>query len=184
MKNHAKSYSINTQDETLDKHYTYFIKHSFRLIPKNYLGSVKNLDYNSLANIANFYQYNFLYANCLNIEETKISILSRICESLELGELSGKKLQCFYSKITHNFYEKNIENLPIGFIFLLESVPDAMMLTDTWISLLECFDEIIEFWYSKGHSFRIFYSRKQEIIQPLSFKLTKRINLPDINLFK
>ncbi len=167
MQTNLKQYSIKNNIYNSNRDYLYFIKHSFRLVPKNYIGSVKCFDRVSLSNVANIYQYNFYYINCFNTKESRIGAISDMAKQLNLGSLYGNKMRCFIYKMTADFYDNNKDYLFNGFIFFFENIPLEILHSDIWIALLETFEEITDFWKNKQISCRIFYSQKQPNINHL-----------------
>ena len=151
----AKMYSI--QPKYNHKNYTYFVHNSSRLIPRNYIGSIRSWNYSSLAQFAKIYQHNFIYIDCTKAEANTVSVLSAITKTLKYTALKGKKVEDFILKNTQNYHKNKHSKLYNGFIWYIDNIPSKFMLKDSWISFLECLEQIVEYWNSQGICFRIFY---------------------------
>ncbi|MFM2344202.1 MAG: hypothetical protein RLZZ210_812 [Pseudomonadota bacterium] len=151
----AKTYSILSQYHT--KNYNYYVHNTLRLVPRNYIGSIKNWNSTSLAQFSKIYQYNFVYSDCANTKPTTLDIIKEINKILNNKCLRGKKIDAFIENNTINYHKNKHNKLCNGFIWYLDNIPNQFTFKDSWITFLECLEQIVEYWNNLGVCFRIFY---------------------------
>ncbi len=154
----AKMYSMSPKYN--HKNYTYFLRNTLRLIPRDYIGSIRNWNYTSLSQFAKIYQHNFVYIDCINAQANTLDMLLTINKTLQFKTLKGKKIEHFIENNTINYFKNKTAKQHNGFIWYIDNIPSKFISKDSWITFLECLEEIVSYWNELGLCFRIFYREK------------------------